>query len=197
MIQYWYFTGDASNNAAVRQGMYFQRGDDDYFPANYSSYLTNEGQAAWAQAAMTAAELEFPMSASMPSWVTLAENVWNQQVLRWDTESCGGGLRWAIFPYQLGYAFKDALSNGLLFQLSARLARYTGNQTYANWAEKIWDWSGNSSLLNTEDWWVGNHVDMNNDCKPYYIPWSYNFATYIRGAADMYNLVSQGGNFFG
>lgn len=130
MIEYWYVTVDTSNNPAVSQGMYWQRGDNNYFPANYSAYLGNDDQMAWGLAAMTAAELGYPQETSMPSWLTLAKGVFQAQVRRWDSQSCGGGLHWQIFPYQFGYNIKNAISNGGLFQLSARLARYTQNQTY-------------------------------------------------------------------
>lgn len=191
MIQYWHYTGDTSNNVAVSQGMYWQRGEnDDYMPANYSAFLGNDDQATWGHAAMTAAELDFPQDSSMPPWIGLAENVWNTQVQRWDTTSCDGGLRGGIWSYQNTWTVKWALSNGLLFQLSARLARYTGNQTYADWAEKIWDWS-TDTLLHTEDWQLADSADANHDCKSQGNGvWTHNYGSYISGAAYMYNVVS-------
>lgn len=191
MIEYWYFTGDTSNNRAVSQGMYWQRGDNDYFPANYSAYLGNDDQMAWGLAAMTAAELGYPQDTSMPSWASLAEGVFQAQVPRWDTETCRGGLRWQIFPYQAGYNVKNAISNGGLFQLSARLARYTNNQTYSEWAEKIWDWSANSSLLDTETWTVSDSTNVQDKCaSAARLQWTWNYGAYISGAAYMYNVVS-------
>lgn len=191
MIQYWYFTGDASNNQAVSQGMYWQRGDNNYFPANYSQYLGNDDQMAWGLAAMTAAELEYIEDSSMPSWLTLAEGVFQAQIARWDTRSCNGGLRWQIWPYQIGYNTKDAISNGGLFQLSARLARYTKNQTYSDWAEKIWDWSASVPILNTAEWTIGDALDVESDCKSHGdLQWTYSYGAYISGAAYMYNVVS-------
>ncbi|KAJ5203593.1 Six-hairpin glycosidase [Penicillium cf. viridicatum] len=86
---------------------------------------------AWGLAAMTVAELEYIEDSSMPSWLNLTEGVFQAQVARWDTGNCNGGLRWQIWPYQNGYNTKDATSNGGLFQLSVRLARYTKNQTYS------------------------------------------------------------------
>jgi mannan endo-1,6-alpha-mannosidase len=192
MIQYWYFTGDSSNNPAVSQGMYWQRGNDnDYFPANYSQFAGNDDQMAWGLAAMTAAELQYPRDSSMPSWLTLAESVFNAQIARWDTESCNGGLRWQIWPYQNGYGSKTALSNGGLFQLSARLARYTTNQTYFDWAEKIWDWSATVPILHNDTWTIGDVVEVAGGCKSHSdFQWSHNYGAYISGAAYMYNMVS-------
>lgn len=191
MIQYWYFTGDSSNNPAVSQGMYAQRGEqEDYFPANWSSWMGNDDQMQWGLAAMTAAELEFPQESSMPSWVTLAENVFNDMVPRWDNKTCGGGLRWQIYPYQSGYSIKSSASNGEFFQLAARLARYTNNQSYADWAERIWDWSTKSLLLNTNKWNLGDSLDATMDCSRGDAQWTYNYGAYISGAAYMYNVVS-------
>lgn len=39
-----------------------------------------------------------------------------------------------------GYTYKNSVSNGALFHLGARLARYTDNGTYVAWAERIYDW---------------------------------------------------------
>ncbi|KAJ5296692.1 uncharacterized protein N7443_007585 [Penicillium atrosanguineum] len=190
MIRYWYYSGDASNNAAISEGMYWQLGENNnYMPANYSSYLGNDDQSIWSLAAMTAAELGYPERSSMPSWVTIAENVFNDQIARWDTTKCGGGLRWQIWAYESGYDIKSSLTNGLLFELSARLARYTSNQTYSDWADKIWTWS-TSTVINDE-WSIFNDVDMEDDCESASnTQWSFNYGPYIAGTAYMYNLTN-------
>ncbi|KAJ5594488.1 glycosyl hydrolase family 76 protein [Penicillium hispanicum] len=191
LIQYWAWTGDASNNPAVSQGMYWQRGSgDDYMPRNYSSYLGNDDQVTWGLAAMTAAEMGFPQQDSMPSWLTLAENVFNAMSARWDDRHCGGGLRWQIWPYQAGYTNKNALTNGGFFELAARLARYTNNETYSSWAEKTWNWSTNVSLINTDRWTVADSTSVSDNCANLgYLQWSLNYGAYITGAAYMYNLT--------
>lgn len=192
MIQYWYLTGDDSNNAAVSEGMYHQRGgDNNYMPANYSSYLGNDDQLTWGLAAMTAAELSYPQKSSMPSWETMAANVWNSVSSRWDESHCDGGLRWQIWPYQAGYATKNAISNGAFFELSARLARFTNNQTYSDWAEKIWNWSAETPLLNEKTWDIADSTTTEKDCSDHNdFQWSFNYGMYMSGAAYMYNLVS-------
>lgn len=101
MIQYWYYTGDISNNAAIIQGMNRQSGDNNFFPSMYGAYLGNDDQQTWALAAVTAAELNFPQESPKAPWITMAENVFNMQVERWDTSSCGGGLRWQIYPVRV------------------------------------------------------------------------------------------------
>jgi mannan endo-1,6-alpha-mannosidase len=144
----------------------------------------------WGLAAMLAAELKFPDTGKF-SWLSLAQGVFNTQTARWDTTTCGGGLRWQIFPYQDGYTMKNSVSNGGLFQLSARLARYTNNDKYTKWAEKIWDWSTSSVLVNNKTWNVADSTEMSNNCGDAgNYQWSYNYGAYLMGAAYMYNFVS-------
>ncbi|RAL02471.1 glycoside hydrolase family 76 protein [Aspergillus ibericus CBS 121593] len=191
LIQYWYWTGDTSYNEVTTQGMLWQKGQNDYFPANDSNYLGNDDQVFWGLAAMTAAELNYPEDDGQPSWLSLAQGVFNTQVPRWDTSSCQGGLRWQIWPYQAGYTTKNAISNGGLFQLAARLGRYTNNETYSNWAEKIWDWSATTPLLQTNAWYIADTTTTEAQCKDHGdIQWTYNYGTYISGAAYMYNLTN-------
>ncbi|KAF9890600.1 hypothetical protein FE257_005731 [Aspergillus nanangensis] len=188
LLLYWHYTGDDTYNPQVSQGMQWQAGNGDYMPANYSSYLGNDDQVFWGLAAMTAAEIQFPDVDGGFSWLSLAQGVFNTQIARWDPTNCGGGLRWQIFPYQAGYAMKNSISNGGLFQLAARLARYTNNDTYADWAEKVWDWSASSPLLNNKTWNVADSTDIANGCKTQgNNQWSYNYGAYLTGAAYMYN----------
>lgn len=72
---------------------------------------------------------------------------------RWDTQYCGGGLRWQIFSWNNGYDYKNSVSNAALFHIAARLARYTGNQTYVDWAVKVFDWMESINLVTVEDPW--------------------------------------------
>lgn len=192
LIRYWYYTGDASYNDAVSDGMYWQMGDSDFFPSNYSQILGNDDQMFWALAAMTAAELDYPQRPSKPSWITLAENVFNAQINRWDEDNCNGGLRWQIWPYQAGYTTKNAISNGGLFELAARLALFSKNQTYSTWAEKIWDWSATTPMLNNATWTIFDSTSCETNCSDHSsLQWSYNYGVYMAGAAYMYNLVSR------
>ncbi|KAL2867764.1 glycoside hydrolase family 76 protein [Aspergillus lucknowensis] len=192
LILYWHYTGDDQYNDLVIQGMQWQAGNGDYMPANYSSYLGNDDQFFWGCAAMTAAEVNFPEDDSGYSWLSLAQGVFNSQVARWDETNCGGGLRWQIFPYQGGYSMKNSISNGGLFQLAARLARYTTNDTYAKWADKIWDWSASSPLLNNQTWNVADSTDVDNQCSTQgNNQWSYNYGAYLMGAAYMYNYTEK------
>ena len=125
-----------------------------------------------------------------PSWLGLAQAVFNEQVARWDTQHCGGGLRWQIFQFNKGYDYKNSISNGGFFQLAARLARYTNNQTYADWADKSWDWMVDSVLID-KDFRVYDGTYITDNCHNVSkIQWTYNAGTMLMGAANMYNLVS-------
>ncbi|KAJ5910692.1 Mannan endo-1-6-alpha-mannosidase DCW1 [Penicillium tannophilum] len=194
LLQYWHFTGDTTYNDNLRVGLEWQAGDDDYMPTNYSSYIGNDDQMFWGLAAMTAAELKFADATDVGdnySWLSLAQGVFNSQIKRWDTTTCDGGLRWQIWTYESGYTMKNSISNGGLFQLAARLARYTETDTYANWAQKIWDWSVSSPLLSNSTWNVADSTETTNDCATQgNDQWSYNYGTYLMGAAYMYNYTN-------
>lgn len=191
MIHYWYYTGDTTYNKVVTQGLLAQTSDDnDFMPINQTKTEGNDDQAFWGFAAMSAAELNFPdPPANEPSWLALAQAVFNEQARRWETSKCGGGLRWQIFTWNKGYEYKNSISNGGFFQLAARLARYTGNQTYADWAEKTWDWMEGSTLL-TNQYNIYDGANMADNCShPDQRQWSYNVGTFLMGAANLYNFT--------
>lgn len=82
------------------------------------------------------------------------------------------------------------IANGCFFNIGARLARYTKNQTYADWAEKTWDWMQNVGFMGTDNdaLYDGAHVEQNcTDINK--AEFSYNNAVFTLGAAHMYNFV--------
>jgi mannan endo-1,6-alpha-mannosidase len=75
--------------------------------------------------------------------------------------------------------------------MGARLARYTGNETYAKRAEQAWDWLVTKQYIDRETWnaYDGAHVETNcTDVNK--ATFSYNAAVLTQGAAFMYNYVS-------
>ena len=137
---------------------------------------------------MTAAEHGLPKSGS-PSWLDLAKNVFDRQVARWDTETCKGGLRWQIFSFNSGYDYKNSASNGIFFQLAARLGAFTGNQTYIDWAAQSYEWTKSVGLV-TDAFNVFDGAYINEDCSGINrVQWSYNAATFVYGSAVLYNYV--------
>jgi len=140
---------------------------------------------------MSAAEFKFPdPPPNQPSWLSLAQAVFNEQTTRWETAHCGGGLRWQIYLTNNGYNYKNSISNGGFFQLAARLARYTNNATYSDWAERTWDWMTQSVLMD-DHYSVFDGTQMDTNCTiPSKIQWSYNAGTMLMGAANMYNYTN-------
>ncbi|TKA78771.1 hypothetical protein B0A55_04127 [Friedmanniomyces simplex] len=193
MVRYWALTGDATYNDLVREGLLFQIGPNANFtPPNQTKSEGNDDQATWALAAMTAAENNFPAPPEGLdiTWAKLAQNVFDSQVARWDTDTCGGGLRWQIFSFNTGYTYKNSLSNGNLVQLAARLALYTGNTTYRDWAQKATQWSLDVGFIgNSGQVWDGTATTTN--CSEFnHIQWTSSVGTYLSGAAYAANKSS-------
>lgn len=193
MIDYWHYTGDTTYNDVVMQGMLFQVGpNEDYMPPNVTASLGNDDQGFWGMSAMQAAEERFPNPPrDQPQWLALAQAVFNTQAApdRHD-QTCGGGLRWQIPFSNNGYNYKNSIANGIFFNLGARLARYTGNGTYADWAERTWDWVRSVGFMDANyNIYDGAHVETNcTDINR--AQFSYSNGVFILGAAHMYNYVS-------
>lgn len=174
----------------MTQGLLAQQGPNgDFMPPNQTATEGNDDQATWALAAMSAAEAQLPASQNT-SWIALAEAVFNEFVVRWDKNGCSGGLRWQIFAFETGYDYKNSISSGAFFQLASRLARYTGNSTYSDWATTAYDWTKTIGFID-EDWNVfdGAHVELNcTDINK--VQFSYTAGTFITGLAHMYNITS-------
>lgn len=94
LIDYWQYTGDSAHNDVVAKGILALRGPHD----DYSQFIFNaswtEDAGNWGMAAMAAAEhkLPHPGKDQGPSWLELAENIFNRFVSRWDSKYCGGVL---------------------------------------------------------------------------------------------------------
>lgn len=88
------------------------------------------------------------------------------------------------------YSYKNSVSNGAFFNIAARLGKYTGNQTYFDWAEKVYDWSNEIGLIDQKSFVVYDGTSVTNNCSDHnQNPWSYNSGLYIYGAAAMYNVT--------
>ncbi|KAF7541221.1 hypothetical protein G7Z17_g12000 [Cylindrodendrum hubeiense] len=193
LIEYWFYTKDDKYVNATKQALLFQVGEyDDYMPINQTRTEGNDDQGFWGLAVMSAAEYNFPHpDPDQPQWLALAQAVFNTQAARWDTEHCGGGLRWQIFQWNTGYNYKNSISQACFFALGARLALFTGNDTYADWADKSWDWMEEVKFIDKEKNWAvydGAHIETGcTNIVPY--QFSYNVGGFILGAAAMYNYT--------
>ncbi|KAK4125945.1 glycoside hydrolase family 76 protein [Parathielavia appendiculata] len=186
MLDYSHYTNDRSYDKLISTALLAQVGPNfDYMLPSHFGQEGNDDQAFWGFAVMSAAERNFPHpDENVPSWLQLGSNIWNSLSSRWNTTACGGGLLWQIFASNPnGLDYKNTVSNGGLFQISARLARATGNNTYLEWAEKVWDWTEAVGLIDAD----GNVYDgahASRDCKDTNpVTFSYSAAIYLYGAA--------------
>jgi mannan endo-1,6-alpha-mannosidase len=192
LVDYWHFTKDTTYNKITTQALLSQIGpNNDFMVPARTKDEGNDDQAFWGFALMNAAEKGYAEPPSgTPGWLQLTINLWNTQVRRWDTTSCNGGLKWQIFTFNAGYNYKNTVSNGAFFQLAARLARLTGNQTYVDWAEKSWDWTTRVGLIDS-DYKVYDGTDDSINCTEIdHLQFSYNAGIYLYGAAVMYNYTN-------
>ncbi|EPY49941.1 mannan endo-1,6-alpha-mannosidase [Schizosaccharomyces cryophilus OY26] len=182
-------TGNSTYNDLVKTSMLYQVGENsDYMPSNFSTSEGNDDQAFWGLAAISAAEANFSNpNADEPQWLELAQSVFNQQVNRWDGSKCDGGIRWQITEFNSGFDYKNSVTNGAFFQLAARLARFTGNDTYTQWAEKVYNWSIKVGFVH-EDYTVFDGTSTKDNCSSIETTeWTYNSGLYMAGAAFLYN----------
>jgi mannan endo-1,6-alpha-mannosidase len=194
MIEYSMFSGDDSHVKTLQQALTANYGPEKDFILSYRKSQTgNDDQLFWALAVMSALEYQFPDSDSAPAdYLEVAVNAFNNVVGRWDTTTCDGGLKWQIYPENAyGYNYKNAISNGCAFALGARLARYTGNTTYSDWSEKIYDWTKSVGLI-TDKFEVFDGVDDKTNCAAVAdkTQWTYNNAMFLHGSAFMYDVTS-------
>jgi mannan endo-1,6-alpha-mannosidase len=191
LLDYFHYTGDSTYNDEISQALLFQVGDNnDFMPSNQTLTEGNDDQGFWGMAAMLAAETNFANPPKdKPQWLALAQAVFNEMVSRWDTSTCGGGLRWQIFPFNKGYTYKNSIANGCFFNLAARLGRYTGNSTYTDWANKIWDWETSVGFIDSAYKIYDGAGDPTNCTQPDTTRWTYNAGIFLHGAANMYNQV--------
>ncbi|KAH3679314.1 hypothetical protein WICPIJ_008640 [Wickerhamomyces pijperi] len=195
MIDYWfYMQNDTFVNITI-QGLLSQVGDNwDYVPLNQSTTEGNDDQAFWGIAVMAAAERNFPNPPEgQPQWLYLAQSVFNTMANRWDPDNCGGGLRWQIFQWNSGYDYKNSVSNGALFHIGARLARYTGNTSYVDWCDKVYDWMYDTGLVTEGTWsFVYDGAKIADNCSSVTkLQWTYNQGLMMAGAAYLYNFTGE------
>ncbi|KAI1433500.1 glycosyl hydrolase family 76-domain-containing protein [Xylaria sp. CBS 124048] len=194
LMDYTVYTKDTTYKADLLSALSQNVGPKfDFSPPSQAGWEANDDLAYWLYNALTAMEYEFDTLPGAPTWDVIATNVFNLYVERWnaDNQTCGGGLKWQYNPQANGWTYKNAVSNGAFFQTAARLARYTGEQQFADWATKIWDWSAAVGIV-SGDFHVydGASDDKGANCKELTkTEWTYNMATYIHGAAHMANLT--------
>jgi len=192
MIEYWHYTGDTSYMNVTQQALVSQLGPANDFNVPDEAFDEgNDDQAFWVFAALSAAEYSFPQPpAPFPSWLTIVQNAWGDYFSRWNTSTCNGGLKWQFHPENAGYTYKNSVSNGAFFQISARLARMTGNQTYLHWANTIWNGSAGVGLIdNIYNVFDGTDETINCSAVDHH-QWTYNVGVFLYGAAVLQNYTN-------
>ncbi|KAL8298511.1 hypothetical protein RB601_002467 [Gaeumannomyces tritici] len=190
MLDYSHYTRDKSYDDVLATALVAQVGPNfNFMSPKHQGQLGNDDLGFWGFAVLSAAERNFPQPESnIPSWLKMGENIFNSLASRWDTTSCGGGLPWQIYESNPnGLNYKNSVSNAGFFQLAARLARATGNQTYADWATKIYDWSTTVGFIDSK-FHVVDGADRRDDCKKLNpVSFTYSSGIYMYGAAVMAN----------
>ncbi|KAI1213340.1 glycoside hydrolase family 76 protein [Annulohypoxylon truncatum] len=188
LMDYTMYTGDTTYKADLLSSLAKNVGSNyDFAPAEQANWEANDDQVYWVYNALSAMDCA-------NSWLAIGTNAFNDFVTRWnkDSATCGGGLKWQYIETTSGYYYKNTVSNGGFFQTAARLARYTGNQTFGDWATKVWDWSTSVGFVSADfhvfdgagDNQGANCSAINKD------EWSYNIASYLHGAAHMYAFTN-------
>ncbi|GMM30185.1 putative mannan endo-1,6-alpha-mannosidase [Martiniozyma asiatica (nom. inval.)] len=193
MIDTWFLCKNTTYESIIYDALIAQRGSNyNFIPSNQSTTEGNDDQGFWGLASMEAAERNFTNPPSdEPGWVALTQAVYNTMLARWDDESCGGGLRWQIFQWNSGYDYKNTISNSCLFALSARLARYTSNDTYAETANMTLKWLLDINFIVENDDYLlvydGANIGTNNCSTVHKESWTYNYGLMLAGSAYLYN----------
>ncbi|KAL7969523.1 glycoside hydrolase family 76 protein [Trichoderma sp. SZMC 28014] len=188
LIDYTAYAGDDSYLSLTKQGLLWQVGtSNDFLPQNQSLSEGNDDQGVWALAALAADESG--LGSSSPSWQELAKNVFDEFVGRWDSSHCGGGIRWQIAAFNNGYDYKNSISNGVFFDLAARLFQQSNNNTYSDWATKIFEWEQKAGLI-SDSYQVfdGLQVESCSDVNKQQT--SMSAAFFLDGSAFLYNATS-------
>ena len=207
MIKYQIYTNDISHQTDIQSALSRNMEELPNSQGYRMARKAPEGDTKemwWIYPALTAMELGFPapewksgnVSLGLTgkcnvTWQSLAINAFEEYVERWNDEknTCDGGLRWQL--EDPGY--KNTATNGGFFQIAARLARYTGNRTFADWATTVWEWTKAVELLETgEEYHVHDGAEdrEQRECSmDGYLEnqeWSHTLGLYLQGAANMY-----------
>ncbi|GAP84279.1 putative glycoside hydrolase family 76 protein [Rosellinia necatrix] len=194
LLDYRHVMGDKKYDDIISQALLFQVGpNEDYMPPNWTASMGNDDQAFWAYAALLAAETGFTdPPEDQPQWLSLAQAVFNEQThidRRVEGGNCDWGLRWQVYRTNNGFDYINTVANSCYFNIGARLARYTGNDTYGALAEKTWDLIERLGYVSDKyDVYDGAHLP---DCTEINkAQFSYNAAMLLQGCAFMFNVTN-------
>ncbi|KAJ2982912.1 hypothetical protein NUW58_g6343 [Xylaria curta] len=194
LLDYRHTMGDTKFDDTIYEALLFQVGpNNDFMPPNWTASMGNDDQAFWAYAALLAAETGFrDPPADQPQWLALAQAVFNEQThidRRVEGGECDWGLRWQVYRTNNGFDYINTVANACYFNIGARLAHYTGNNTYSELAERTYQLIDRLGYISDQyDVYDGAHLP---DCKEINkAQFSYNAAMLMQGAAFMYNVTN-------
>ena len=99
----------------------------------------------------------------------------------------GGGIAWERDSHLWS---KNACSNGPACILAARLYRETGDETYREWAFKIYEWE-KSVLFNSSTGAVYDNINGQSGEKNTSWIFTYNQGTFIGSAVELYKITGE------
>ncbi|KAI1191772.1 family 76 glycoside hydrolase [Nemania serpens] len=195
LLDYRHTMGDKQFDDLISTALLFQVGpNNDFMPPNWTASMGNDDQAFWAYAALLAAETGFTdPGKDQPQWLALAQAVFNEQThidrRVDDGGNCEWGLRWQVYRTNNGFDYINTVANACYFNIGARLARYTANETYGELAEKTWDLIWRLGYISDKfDVYDGAHLP---DCTGVNkAQFSYNAAMLMQGCAYMFNVTN-------
>lgn len=142
---------------------------------------------AWLQAYDLALKVGAPVQQAQ-SFLSAAEKVHSTVLsVGWD-DTCGGGTWWSS-----RHKYKNAITNELLMQLSAGLAKRISSSSgakYLSWALKEHDWFFASGMINSQHLIndgltiAGQRCSNNNGTT-----WTYNQGVVLAALADLFELT--------
>lgn len=194
ILDFWYFCQNTTYEELIYDALISQRGSaNDYIPANQSTTEGNDDQGVWGLTIIEAAERNFTNpTGDIPGWLAMSQAIFNTMWARWDTGTCGGGLRWQIFTWNSGYDYKNTISTACMMTMAARIGRYTGNETYFEHANKAYEWLQDIGFIvdNSGSTSVYDGSGVSNNCTVVNVnEWTYNYAVLMSGCAYIYNAT--------
>ena len=109
--------------------------------------------------------------------------LWNDIIKGWNTEFAGGGLAW---KKDMLYS-KNACSNGPASVLAARLYKLTKDESYLDWAIRIYEWQ-KDYLFDRSTGAVYDNINGQTDVLNK-VALTYNQGTFLGTAVELYTIT--------
>lgn len=119
-------------------------------------------------------------------YLTTVKELWADIIKGWNEEYAGGGLAW---KKDMLYS-KNACSNGPASLLAARLYQLTQDETYKQWAIRIFEWQKNT-LYEPSTGAVYDNINGETD-QINTVVLTYNQGTFMGTALELYTITNDG-----